>query len=59
MQIVWAGGNQIFEYSKTHNLVAGNICLDSVGSAGVVKMKTCNRNKKSQQWEFDHSVLIN
>jgi hypothetical protein len=52
------GGNQIFEYSKSHNLIAGLLCLDTNGSPGVVKMNNCNKNLKSQQWDYDNIVII-
>ena len=48
------GGNQIFEYSKTHQLATGALCLDTNGSPGVVKMNTCNKGSKSQQWDYDN-----
>ena len=53
------GGNQIYEYSKQHSLVAGNLCLDSNMSNKPVKLSSCNAGSKSQQWDYDnHSQLF-
>lgn len=48
------GGNQIFEYSKSHNLISAGLCLDTNGAHGVVKMNTCNKNSKNQKWDYDN-----
>ena len=50
------GGNQIFEYSKTHNLIGGGVCLDTEGVSGVVKLKNCERTARNQQWDYDVKV---
>ncbi|RNA33882.1 polypeptide N-acetylgalactosaminyltransferase 13 isoform X1 [Brachionus plicatilis] len=48
------GGNQIFEYSKAHNLVSAGLCLDSAMSAKPVKLSNCQAGSKSQQWDYDN-----
>ncbi|CAF0907401.1 unnamed protein product, partial [Brachionus calyciflorus] len=48
------GGNQIYEYSKGHNLVSGKLCLDSSVSHKPVKFNNCNSGSKSQQWDYDN-----
>lgn len=52
------GGNQVFEYSKNHNLVSGNLCLDSSGSHGPVKLSSCHHTSKNQQWDYDNLVIF-
>jgi len=48
------GGNQLFEYSKAHHIAMGTLCLDTNGSNGVVKLKTCNKQARHQQWDYDN-----
>jgi hypothetical protein len=36
----------------------GALCLDTNGVAGVVKMNSCNKGSRSQQWDFDNFVII-
>ena len=50
------GGNQIFEYSKNFQIIYGSLCLDTVGSLGAVKMNTCTKPSKSQEWDYDNIV---
>jgi polypeptide N-acetylgalactosaminyltransferase len=52
------GGNQLFEYSKVHHIAMGTLCLDTNGSNGVVKLKTCNKGARHQQWDYDNAVCI-
>lgn len=47
------GGNQLFEFSKHHNIITGTLCLDSTGGPGVVKLNTCKKDTLSQQWDYD------
>ena len=51
-----AGGNQIFEYSKSHTLIGGGNCLDTNGVNGVVKLKACEKSARNQQWDYDIKV---
>lgn len=53
------GGNQLFQYSKTNNIKFGNLCLDTNGMPGVVKMNTCKKGTLSQQWDYDSEVANN
>jgi len=48
------GGNQVLEYSKAHHLVSGSLCLDTKGAQGIVKMANCDKNSRSQKWEYDN-----
>lgn len=50
------GGNQVFEYSKQHQLAISNICLDTNGSPGSVKLTYCTPGVRSQQWDYDNHV---
>lgn len=52
------GGNQLFEYSKAHHIAMGVLCLDTNGSNGVVKLKTCNKGARHQQWDYDNIVRL-
>lgn len=52
--LISTGGNQIFEYSKSHEIKAGGLCLDSNGADGVVKLSNCNSNSRSQKWDYDN-----
>jgi len=49
------GGNQLFEYSKNHEIRMGHLCLDTQGNPGSVKLKACSgNNNRAQQWDFDN-----
>jgi polypeptide N-acetylgalactosaminyltransferase len=50
------GGNQVFEYSKQHQLAASNICLDSNGLLGSVGLRHCIPGSRSQQWDYDNEA---
>jgi len=52
------GGNQLFEYSKLHQLRMGTLCLDTRASPGTVMMKPCVDNTRSQQWDYDNINLF-
>lgn len=48
------GGNQLIEYSKAHEIRSGSLCLDTNGLPGVVKLRNCQPNHRSQQWDYDN-----
>lgn len=50
--------SQLFELTRTNLVKHENICLDLKGAHGVVRFKKCDKNKKSQQWEYDATVGI-
>ncbi len=50
------GGNQLFEFSKNHELRMGINCLVTNGSPGTVKLDLCKPNKKSMEWDYDNLV---
>ena len=51
------GGNQLFEFSKSHQIKVGTQCLDTKGNPGAVKIVDCNLNTRSQQWDYDNMVI--
>jgi hypothetical protein len=52
-----SGGNQLFEYSKKHQIASGEICLDTKATVGVVKLADCSGvAERSQQWDYDNQV---
>ncbi len=52
------GGNQLFEYSKSHQIVMGTLCLDTKDAHGVVKLVKCKPDLRSQKWDYDNFVSI-
>lgn len=48
------GGNQLFEYSKKHQLRSGELCLDTKGTPGAVKLTLCKPEIHSQQWDYEN-----
>jgi hypothetical protein len=51
-----SGGNQVFEYSKQHQIATSNICLDTNGVLGAVTLRYCLPGERSQQWDYDNKV---
>ena len=49
--------NQLFEYSKKQHIVKGLLCLDTIGSSGVVKLIKCNHELDSQKWIYNEQVF--
>lgn len=47
----------MFEYSKSHELKFGELCLDTNGSAGSVKFHKCRNNKRNQQWDYNNLTM--
>jgi len=52
------GGNQLFEFSKKHELRMGVHCLATNGSPGTVKLELCKPNQKSMEWDYDNLVRL-
>lgn len=48
------GGNQLFEYSKSHQIRMGELCLDTSGSAGSIKFHKCRKNNRDQQFDYNN-----
>jgi polypeptide N-acetylgalactosaminyltransferase len=53
------GGNQIFEYSKKHQLAQFDNCLNAADDFGPVKLQTCDSKQTSQLWDIENKVIFN
>jgi len=47
------GGNQVFAYTKTRQIMADDNCLDCAGADGSVKLVRCHGQGGNQAWVFD------
>ena len=47
------GGNQLFAYTKTKQLIADDSCLDAASADGPVKLGKCHGLGGNQSWMFD------
>ena len=47
------GGNQVFAYTKTKQIMADDNCLDAAGADAPVKLVRCHGLEGNQAWVFD------
>ena len=47
------GGNQVFAYTKTKQIMADDNCLDAAGADGPVKLVRCHGLGGNQAWVYD------
>ena len=47
------GGNQVFAYTKTRQIMADDNCLDAASATGPVKLVRCHGLGGNQAWKFD------
>lgn len=54
-----SGGNQVFAYTKQHQIISNDKCLDAPWSwlrTGPVKLVKCRGMRGSQEWRYDDKV---
>lgn len=47
------GGNQVFAYTKRHQIMSDDNCLDSANAEGPVNLVRCHGMKGNQEWVYD------
>ncbi|XP_058981554.1 polypeptide N-acetylgalactosaminyltransferase 5 isoform X2 [Musca domestica] len=47
------GGNQVFAYTKRHQIMSDDLCLDAAQSLGPVNMVRCHNMGGNQEWVYD------
>ncbi|XP_037906931.1 polypeptide N-acetylgalactosaminyltransferase 5 isoform X2 [Hermetia illucens] len=47
------GGNQVFAYTKRHQIMSDDLCLDASSSHGPVNMVRCHNMGGNQEWVYD------
>lgn len=50
------GGNQVFAYTKRHQIMADDNCLDASNPMGPVNMVRCHGMGGNQEWVYDEEV---
>lgn len=52
------GGNQVFAYTKRHQVMSDDNCLDAANSRGPVNLVRCHGMMGNQEWKYDTDVSI-
>lgn len=52
------GGNQVFAYTKRHQIMSDDNCLDSASARGPVNLVRCHGMQGNQEWLYDTEVRI-
>lgn len=47
------GGNQVFAYTKRHQIMSDDNCLDASNALGPVNLVRCHGMKGNQEWIYD------
>lgn len=50
------GGNQVFAYTKRHQIMSDDNCLDAAHPRGPVKLVRCHGMQGNQEWKYDEEV---
>lgn len=50
------GGNQVFAYTKRHQVMSDDNCLDAAHPRGPVKLVRCHGMQGNQEWKYDEEV---
>lgn len=50
------GGNQVFAYTKRHQIMSDDNCLDSASPRGPVNLVRCHGMLGNQEWKYDKEV---
>lgn len=50
------GGNQVFAYTKRHQVMSDDNCLDAAHPRGPVKLVRCHGMGGNQEWIYDNEV---
>ena len=53
------GGNQVFSYTKRHQITADDNCLDAASVRGPVKLVRCHGMGGNQEWKYYNDVRQN
>lgn len=53
------GGNQVFAYSKRHQIMSDDNCLDAANPKGPVNLVRCHGMQGNQEWIYDDEVRKN
>lgn len=52
------GGNQVFAYTKRHQIMSDDNCLDAAHPRGPVNLVRCHGMGGNQEWKYDEEVNI-
>lgn len=52
------GGNQVFAYTKRHQVMSDDNCLDAANSRGPVNLVRCHGMMGNQEWKYDTDVSV-
>lgn len=52
------GGNQVFAYTKRHQVMSDDNCLDAANSRGPVNLVRCHGMMGNQEWKYDTAVSV-
>lgn len=50
------GGNQVFAYTKRHQIMSDDNCLDAAHPRGPVNLVRCHGMGGNQEWKYDDEV---
>lgn len=50
------GGNQVFAYTKRHQIMSDDNCLDAANSRGPVNLVRCHGMMGNQEWIYNTEV---
>lgn len=50
------GGNQVFAYTKRHQIMSDDNCLDAANPKGPVNLVRCHGMQGNQEWKYDNEV---
>lgn len=50
------GGNQVFAYTKRHQVMSDDNCLDAAHPRGPVNLVRCHGMGGNQEWVYDEEV---
>lgn len=53
------GGNQVFAYTKRHQIMSDDNCLDAAHPRGPVNLVRCHGMGGNQEWIYDKEVRSN
>ncbi|XP_055685223.1 polypeptide N-acetylgalactosaminyltransferase 5 isoform X1 [Lutzomyia longipalpis] len=51
------GGNQVFAYTKRHQIMSDDNCLDAAHAMGPVNLVRCHGMQGNQEWVYDNEDL--
>lgn len=51
------GGNQVFAYTKRHQIMSDDNCLDASHAEGPINLIRCHGMGGNQEWTYDEDVI--